>query len=160
MVNMLFTRVKLYFGTTTCTKFTILVVRFFNVSLMSHIWWTRPGPEENIFEFYYFRGETEKVWSNSMISNVSMTVEKWYESIVFFYSVLIVFVMPILSMVFGMPILSMILWNHICGLTQGFPRKAFDLQGIVIGDNKVLITCGRWYVQTVCKDELKYCRYF
>ena len=35
---------------------------------------TRCVREEKIFALYYFKGETEKERSNSMISNVFMTV--------------------------------------------------------------------------------------
>ena len=28
-------------------------------------------------------------------------------------------------------------------IDSGFPKKIFDLHGVVIGDNKGLITCGR-----------------
>ena len=131
-------------------KFTILVVRFFNVSSMSESYLintTRSGGEDfRITLFYSCRGKNERVWSNLMISNVSMTVEKCYGNLVF-HQILIVF---------GMSILSMILWSQICWLSQGFPRKIFDLHGVVIGDNKGLITFGRWGVQTVCKDVWKF----
>ena len=66
-------------------KCTILEVRFFNVPPMSHMWWTGPGQEEKIFGWHYFRGANEKVWSNSMIINVSMTVEKWYGGLIFWW---------------------------------------------------------------------------
>ena len=41
-------------------------------------------------------------------------------------------------------------------IDSGFPKKIFDSHGVVIGDNKGLITCGRWNVQTVFKDEYKF----
>lgn len=144
--DMIFTRKNDILGpqiTRKGPKYTILMVGFFNVSSMSHIWRTRPGPEEKIFGLHYFRVENEKVWSNSMISDVPMGVDKWYGSLVFD---------PIL-IDFSMSILRMMLWSQIWWLSQGSPRKIFDLHDVVIGDNKGLITWGRWDVQSGFKEE-------
>ena len=127
-------------------KCTILLVRFSNVSSMGHIWRSRLGPEEKIFGLHYFRVENEKVWSNSMIIDVSMDVEKWYGSLVF----------DQILIDFSMSILRMILWSQLWWLSQGSPRKIFGLHGVVIGDNKGLITWGRWDVQSVCKEEWRF----
>jgi len=84
--DMIFTRKNDILGpqiTRKGPKYTILMVGFFNVSSMSHIWRTRPGPEEKIFGLHYFRVENERVWSNSMISDVPMGVDKWYGCLIF-----------------------------------------------------------------------------
>ena len=61
-------------------KCPFLSIGFACVSSTGHMWWTRLGPEEENFGSHHGPVGNDKVWSDSMINDVFVNVETWYES--------------------------------------------------------------------------------
>ena len=64
-------------------KCPILSIRFSCVSSTGHMWWTRLGPEEENFGSHHVSMRNDNIWSDSMISDVFVSVEKWYRCLDF-----------------------------------------------------------------------------
>ena len=121
-------------------KCPFLSIGFACVSSTRHMWWTRLGPEEENFGSHHGPVGNDKVWSDSMINDVFVNVETWYESPFFdqilFYKSWERYYEP--GMVVG----------------RGSPQEK-SLTWVMLwsgGDNKGLTTRAPWGVQSVFKE--------
>ena len=82
--------------------------------------------------------ENEKVWSNWMINDVFIRVEKWYGCLD--------------SNIFQNSDSENNIVKSDLVIDSGSPKKIFDLGGVVIGDNEGSTTWCPWDVSSVFKE--------